>query len=35
MAKLNLQQLPKTRGYLECFTARPGHRIVQLDFEAL
>lgn len=31
----NLQQQPKTRGYLECLVARPGHRMVQLDFAAL
>lgn len=31
----NLQQQPKTRGYLECFTARPGHKLVQLDFSSI
>lgn len=31
----NIQQQPKTRGYLECLVARPGHRMVQLDFAAL
>lgn len=35
MAKLNLQQQPKTEGYLECFEARPGHKIVTMDFAAL
>ena len=35
MASLNLQQQPKSRQYLECFRARPGHKIVQLDFDAL
>lgn len=35
MSKLNLQQQPKSAGYLECFTARPGHRIVTMDFAAL
>ncbi|MHA2067894.1 MAG: DNA polymerase, partial [Candidatus Thorarchaeota archaeon] len=32
---LNLQQLPKTEGYLKCWRARPQHKIVQLDFSAL
>jgi DNA polymerase I-like protein with 3'-5' exonuclease and polymerase domains len=32
---LNLQQLPKSRGYLECWKARPGHKLVQLDFSAV
>lgn len=32
---LNLQQLPKSREYLECWRARPGHKIIQLDFSAL
>lgn len=27
----NLQQQSKSRGYLECFVARPGHKIVQFD----
>lgn len=31
----NLQQQPKTRGYLQCFTARPGHKLLQLDFSAI
>lgn len=31
----NLQQQPKTQGYLECLVARPGHKLVQLDFAAL
>lgn len=35
MGKLNLQQQPKSAGYLECFEARPGHRIVTMDFAAL
>lgn len=35
MARLNLQQQPKSRRYLECFEARPGHKIVTMDFAAL
>lgn len=35
MLKLNLQQQPKSAGYLECFMARPGHKIVTMDFAAL
>lgn len=31
----NLQQLPKTEGLLSCFVARPGYRLVELDFSAL
>lgn len=31
----NLQQQPKTKGYLSCFKARPGHAIIQLDFSAV
>lgn len=31
----NLQQQPKTRGYLSCFKARRGHTILQLDFSAI
>jgi DNA polymerase I-like protein with 3'-5' exonuclease and polymerase domains len=31
----NLQQQPKTEGYLGCFKARPGHKLVQLDFSAV
>jgi DNA polymerase I-like protein with 3'-5' exonuclease and polymerase domains len=31
----NLQQQPKTEGYLSCFRARPGHKLVQLDFSAV
>ena len=31
----NIQQQPKTRGYLECWTARPGYALVQLDFSAI
>lgn len=32
---INVQQMPKTRGFLECWTARPGHKLVQLDTAAL
>lgn len=32
---LNLQQQPKTKGYLECFRARPGRVWVDHDFTAL
>lgn len=35
MSKLNLQQLPKDTGYLASFTARPGHKLVYTDFNAL
>lgn len=35
MGRVNLQQLPKSPGYLECLCARPGHKLVQLDFTAL
>jgi DNA polymerase I-like protein with 3'-5' exonuclease and polymerase domains len=31
----NAQQLPKSRGFLECFRARPGHKLVELDFTAI
>jgi DNA polymerase I-like protein with 3'-5' exonuclease and polymerase domains len=31
----NLQQQPKSRGYMECFAARPGYKLVQLDFSAV
>jgi hypothetical protein len=31
----NIQQQPKTRGYLECWNARPGHALVQCDFSAI
>ena len=31
----NFQQQPKTRGYLSCLRARPGHRLVQDDTIAL
>jgi hypothetical protein len=33
--KLNIQQLPKREGFLECFVARPGHQLVYTDFSAL
>lgn len=33
--RLNIQQLPKRRGFLECFVARPGHKLVYTDFSAL
>lgn len=32
---LNISQLPKTRGFLENWRARPGHRLVQLDLTAI
>lgn len=35
MAKLNIQQLPKRRGFLECFGPRPGYVLVYTDFSAL
>lgn len=35
MARLNLQQQPGTPEYLACFEARPGHKIVSMDFAAL
>ena len=33
--KLNIQQLPKRRGFLECFIARQGCKLVYTDFSAL
>jgi len=35
MASLNLQQQPKTKEYLACFKARPGHKLVSMDYAAL
>lgn len=35
MAKLNIQQQPKSREYLECLHARSGYRLVQLDFSSV
>ena len=32
---VNIQQIPKTPGYLENLKARPGHKLVQFDFSAL
>lgn len=32
---LNIQQMPKTQGFLECWVARPGYRIVEFDFSAV
>jgi DNA polymerase I-like protein with 3'-5' exonuclease and polymerase domains len=32
---INLQQVPKSREYLECYTARPGYKWVQCDMTAL
>ncbi|MHA4801654.1 DNA polymerase, partial [Enterococcus faecium] len=32
---LNLQQMPKDKALMQCFRARPGHSLVQLDFAAL
>lgn len=34
-AKLNLQQMPSTPGFLECWEARPGHVWLEADFTAL
>ena len=31
----NIQQQPKTKGYLSCFKARPGYKVIQLDFSAV
>jgi DNA polymerase I-like protein with 3'-5' exonuclease and polymerase domains len=31
----NLQQVPKTRAVMQCFTARPGHVWVDIDYAAL
>ena len=33
--KLNIQQLPKVGEYLDAFRARPGHKLTQLDFNAV
>ena len=32
---INLQQVPKTRGYLDCYTPREGHVWIDYDFAAL
>lgn len=32
---VNVLQSPKSRGFLECVKARPGHKLIQLDCEAL
>jgi DNA polymerase I-like protein with 3'-5' exonuclease and polymerase domains len=32
---LNLQNVPKDKGYLSCWTAPPGHKLLVLDFSAL
>jgi DNA polymerase I-like protein with 3'-5' exonuclease and polymerase domains len=32
---LNVQQMPKTPGFLACWRARPGYKLVELDFTAL
>ena len=32
---LNIQQLPKSRAYLECLVPREGHQFVQMDVDAL
>ena len=32
---LNLQQMPKEKEFLKAFRARPGHTLVQLDFQAV
>jgi hypothetical protein len=33
--RLNIQQLPKREGFLECFVARPRHRLIYTDFTSL
>lgn len=33
--KLNIQQIPKSRGYLECLGAAQGNTIIQMDIDAL
>jgi DNA polymerase I-like protein with 3'-5' exonuclease and polymerase domains len=35
MAKFNMQQQPKTPGYLSALKARPGHKLVQFDLAAI
>ena len=35
MAKLNIQQLPKDRNFLRCFTAAPGYKLVYSDINSL
>jgi DNA polymerase I-like protein with 3'-5' exonuclease and polymerase domains len=35
VSKLSIMQLPKDGRFLKCLTARPGHSIVYLDFNAL
>ena len=35
MGKINIQQLVHSQGYLECWKARPGYKLVQLDFNSL
>lgn len=35
LANFNLQQQPKTRGYLQCFEADEGHTLIGMDFAAL
>jgi hypothetical protein len=32
---LNIQQLPKSLEFLSCFKARPGYKLVELDFSSL
>jgi hypothetical protein len=32
---LNMQQVPKTNGYLSCYVARPGMRLVDIDYSGL
>lgn len=34
-ASVNIQQIPKTSGYLECLRAAPGNKLVQMDVAAL
>jgi len=33
--KLNIQQQPKSAGYLECWVPRPNHKLLQIDFASV
>jgi DNA polymerase I-like protein with 3'-5' exonuclease and polymerase domains len=35
MGSINVQQMPKSRGFLECWKPRPGYKLVQLDFTSI
>lgn len=35
MSKLNIQQLPKDKEFLKCFTAPPGHKLIYSDINSL